>query len=112
MVNIPPKIGNSLAMLTIMCAAGGGVFFGLFSCGGKAWQHQAFLWIMLCGVLLSILVSGDLLRSWGRRGTFLVFVILVFVFFQALTAPFYPSAPSSPTEYGRRVFRVLESGPC
>lgn len=112
MIKAHSTVGDSLAISAAIFAAAGGIFFGLFSCGGMAWYSQAFILLAALLTGLSVLIPGNFLQSLWRRAAFPVFVFFIFIFIQAMAAPFYPSAPESAMDYWASALRVLEFGPC
>lgn len=100
------------AVVAIIFAAIGGIYFGFFSCGGHAWHLKLFLSMMAIITLLSVLFPGALLRSWQRRMIFPLTAILTFILLQAVTAPFYPSSPSGMEKYFETFIHTLEFGSC
>lgn len=98
--------------LALLLAGAGGIFFGLFPCGGVSWHLSAFYAALTAATLLAILIPKQ--RAWpvlSRIGT-VVAVIATFRTFQALAAPFYPAAPESWLQYFHMFVDALEHGPC
>ena len=56
----------------------GGVFFGLFSCGGYIWHRQAFFPILGGLLALTCIAPPTSLRSATRRATFVIGTIALF----------------------------------
>jgi hypothetical protein len=106
------RIGNISTVTALVVAAIGGIFFGLFSCGGYSWHHELFMAIVVPVTLIAILAPGTILRSWQRRVIFPFALIITYVLFQAASAPFYPATPDSVTQYFKESLRTLEFGPC
>jgi hypothetical protein len=112
MSKLVPLTRNFSAVVAIIFAAIGGIYFGLFSCGGYAWHFKLFVLLLALITLLAVLFPGAFLRSWQRRIIFPLAVIFTYVLLQAVTAPFYPSSPSDIAKYVESFVHTLEFGPC
>jgi hypothetical protein len=90
----------------------GGLYFGLFPCGGYAWHKEAFEWTL--GIVTVVAVVWPLRRRWPvlSRIGILLGVPVVFIMVRAAAAPFYPSAPESWEAFFRVFLSTLERGPC
>lgn len=88
----------------------GGLYSGLFSCGGHVWAWDAYLVVATASAVAVATVrrQAPVVPRLGVVGL----AIVVFVLVQAAAGPFYPSAPSSLTDYGVGFIRVLRSGAC
>jgi hypothetical protein len=98
-----------LHLIPIAVAVLGGVFFGLFSCGGYVWHWTAFRWLLGVSCILALAAPSTL--SWPRRAGLIALVIPVYLIAEALAAPFYPDTPSSVGEFLHRFVQTLETGP-
>jgi hypothetical protein len=104
---------TSLQLGAVIFAILGGVFLGLFSCGGYVWHAQAIV-----AAIGSLTLAAIVARFWTRgfalwRGTgFIVLVVASFVFSEATAAPFYPATPASVSEFWQSFIRTLQYGPC
>jgi hypothetical protein len=95
-----------------LVAVAGGVFFGLFSCGGYLWHRHVF-WILLAlPVIGATALPPTLLRPWPRRLAFVVSILAAFVTTRAVVSAFYPVAPTSWAEFAHAVWSGLVDGPC
>ena len=98
---------------SVVFAIFGGVFLGLYSCGGYIWHRQA---IATTIVLLSLaaLISRFWTRGFApwRSAWFVALVVGGFFVSEATAAPFYPAPPESLSEFLRSFVRTLEYGPC
>lgn len=98
--------------LTLLIAGLGGIYFGLFSCGGIGWHRTAFL-AGLAAAALIIPMPPALRRSPKlSRMAFLIGVFAIFHLFQLLAAPFYPRAPESWSEYFQLLRNTVAHGLC
>src|ERR1700736_259047 len=102
-----------LRVVAIAVAMLGGVFVGLFSCGGYAWHHQAIV------VAITLVTAASLITRFRFRGFalwrcigFIVLVVSSYFFSEADAAPFYPAPPASFSEFWRSFIQTLEYGPC
>ncbi len=88
----------------------GGVYFGLFSCGGYAWHWYALLGI--AALLSAWAVAAPVKKTvWGRLWP-LALAPVAFVLAEAVAAPFYPAAPTSLDQYGAQFALTLQRGAC
>lgn len=91
-------------------AAVGGVYFGLFSCGGYTWHWQAFLALAFASAVAVLIGSSRYTITW--RVAAVPVAVLLFVLVQAASASFHPNAPSSWDDFGVKLIRALEYGSC
>lgn len=90
----------------------GGVFFGLFSCGGYIWYGQVF-WATFIGVLmLSAFFAPPSLTTLIRKAAFCFFVVSGFFLTEAIASAFHPAAPKTVKEFFRALWLGLVYGPC
>lgn len=106
------RISNFATVVALLVAATGGIFFGLFSCGGYVWHGQLFMSIVVPVTLIAVLVPGTFLRSWQRRVLFPFAVLITYILFQAASGPFWPAPPESAAQYFDGFLKTLEFGPC
>ena len=98
-------IGYAIAIL-------GGIWFGLFSCGGYAWHKWTF-WYSLCAIAVVLLffpirpLPVTLRRIPAALGLFVVAFLV-----RSLVAAFYPGPPDSISSYISSVWLALTYGPC
>jgi hypothetical protein len=100
------------SIAAIAIAILGGVFFGLFSCGGYLWHQWVFLAILSAVVIIALLVPWRRKRPVLSRLTLLIVVIGANGAALGLSAPFYPAPPISIKDYGHRILLTLEYGAC
>jgi len=93
-------------------AVWGGVFFGLFSCGGYVWHWQLFEALLGVAMIATVVAPPWQLRSWPRRGVFVLALACGFVLTRAVASCFYPATPTSFGEFGRDVIHGLLRTPC
>jgi len=75
-------------------AVAGGIFLGLFSCGGYVWHQQLFAALFATSLLGSLLLPPDALKRWPRRAV-VVATLAAFVVIRAVASAFYPGTPRS-----------------
>lgn len=92
-------------------AAMGGVYFGLFSCGGHKWHWHAFLGIV-AAVLSAWAVAAPVKKAIWSRLLPLALAPVAFMLAEAATAPFYPDTPGSLDEYVTQFALTLQHGAC
>jgi hypothetical protein len=104
---------TGLQVGSVVFAILGGVFLGLFSCGGYVWHKQAIVAaiVLLTLAALCVRVSMRGCALWRSVG-FVALVVGCFFVSQATAAPFYPNAPASLSEFWQSFVRTLEYGPC
>jgi hypothetical protein len=106
------NVANALVLLTLTLAVLGGVFFGLFSCGGYIWHIQVYWAIALIFILGSMILKNKILNSMLSKILFPIFYLALFFISQSVAATFYPSAPENLSEFISNLFISLEYGPC
>jgi hypothetical protein len=104
--------GEALVVAAFLVGASGGIYFGLFSCGGLAWHSKAYLLLATSLIVGAVCVSNRHLRSLRLRAVFPFVIFAVFQVSQAAAAAFYPSPPKSIGEFFRLWVFTLEHGPC
>ena len=90
----------------------GGIYFGLFSCGGYAWHQQVFFAALAVCTFVALVVPLSRARPYLTRLGLVIGVGCGFVLSQAVAAPFYPAAPESWSAYFGAFARALVHGPC
>lgn len=90
----------------------GGVFFGLFSCGGYAWHKEAFFWLLVAVITIAALFPLHRKQPVLSRVAVVLGVPVLFLIVQTATAPFYPAPPASWSEFLQAFISTLERGPC
>jgi hypothetical protein len=93
-------------------SAAGGVFFGLFSCGGYHWHEQLFWLVFAVGALGTIVTPPQALRAWPRRAGVVALAVIAFVTIRAVASAFYPATPGSWRQFAQAVLSGLLYGPC
>jgi hypothetical protein len=89
----------------------GGIWFGLFSCGGYAWHKQLMHWSL---VVLATIVVAFPPWTWPATWRRLLLALGLFVAFylsRAMTAPFYLGVGSL-QDYVSQVLTAISYGPC
>ncbi|MBW0279696.1 hypothetical protein B4P00_17255 [Shewanella xiamenensis] len=103
---------NILVLFTLALAALGGIFFGLYSCGGYYWHIQAYWISALIFVVGSITLKNQVLNTLSSKLLFPIIYLVLFLASQSVAATFYPSAPESFSEFMRNFLITVEYGPC
>jgi len=97
-------------VILFFLAVVGGVYFGLFSCGLYTWHWQAFLALAFANAVLVLVGSSRSSIVW--RVAAVPVAAVLFALAQAASAPFYPNAPASWSDFSVKFIRVLEYGSC
>jgi len=111
MPSIPANGFKALAILALLLGALGGVWSGLFSCGGYVWHQQLMHWTLGALVAALLLYPPREAASLSRRLAIALAVLGTFFVVQALAAPFYPSFPGIGDSF-RQAGLALATGPC
>ena len=90
----------------------GGVFLGLFSCGGYAWQRSLVEVMGVVLVFLALFWPVSFLKPWWRRLLYPPAMFLLFRLTQGIASCFYPSlAPTWGGVWHDLIVGIWE-GPC
>src|SRR3990167_1098819 len=103
---------NTLVLFTLILAVLGGIFFGLYSCGGYYWHIQVYWITALLFVISSIALKNQFLKTLTSKLLFQIIYLALFLASQSVAATFYPSAPESFSEFIRNFLITVEYGPC
>lgn len=105
MKRVAPIAAGALAVL-------GGVFFGVFSCGGYVWHWELFEGLLAASLLFVLVLPPAPLRSWSRRAMFVMSVVCVFLVTRGVASAFYPAPPTSWEAFRRALVSAIVDGPC
>jgi hypothetical protein len=106
------KFSTLFLVLSILLAIGGGVFFGLFSCGGYRWHSQAFIAVFSFSLLALITFQPAMPKDRAIRVILGAGAVALFFVVRAGASAFYPDAPGSWGEFFERFYLGLLYGPC
>jgi len=106
------RITKSIFITLLCLAVLGGIYFGLFSCGGYVWHSQVFQAVFLGLLALATLLPPYSMKRIATRVCFAVGIVTVFAVMEAAAACFYPSAPVSLSEFFGSFLFHLKNGPC
>ena len=112
---MPIKISsptNILVLFTLTLAVLGGIFFGLYSCGGYYWHIQAYWITALLLVIGSVMLKSKMLKTLRSKLLFPINYLALFFASQSIAATFYPSAPESFSDFMSNFLITVEYGPC
>ena len=104
--------GRILNVAALAVAVVGGIFLGLFSCGGYAWHKPAFLALLVACTGAALFFPASAARPLAARIGLVVLVGIGYLASQAAAAAFYPAAPASWSEFATRFASSLVHGPC
>lgn len=102
---IPPVVA-------IAEAVAGGVYFGLFSCGGYGWHQDLFWIVFLSSLAFVMLVPPRALRGASKRLGFTTAAVAAFLIIRGAASAFYPAPPESWGEFGADTWIGIWYGPC
>jgi hypothetical protein len=88
-----------IAALAFACL--GGIYFGLFSCGGYVWHRPLYFGLLAAITLVALVVPSRRTRPILERIGVVAGISVAFFFTEALAAPFYPATPESWSEFMR-----------
>lgn len=90
----------------------GGVYLGLFACGGFLWHRMLIERVCMGSAAASFLLPPVFLKQWYRRILLLPAIYLLFNAVQCFTNCFYPSPPSSLRELIHDFILHWQTGLC
>jgi hypothetical protein len=106
-----PNMTKSTYLAALFLGMLGGVYFGLFSCGGYVWHKQAFLTVFFGALLLVTALPPYSAKRIGARVLVVLGIVTVFAVTEATAACFYPDSPASWTQFRGEFVYHLENGP-
>jgi hypothetical protein len=106
-------------VVPLAVAMTGGIYFGLFSCGGYAWHKSLYNFLLVSVNILCFIIFWKKREKAEGRGktmaSLIIFTVLVwatYMTFEAAAATFYPESPTSLSDFWRRFLTSLKYGPC
>jgi hypothetical protein len=111
-VSSASRAADACVFVSLLVAALGGVYFGLFSCGGFAWHKPAFFAVLVSMCAYAALRPSTLLPSTRSRAGFVVCVPAVYIILASASSAFYPSAPRSLDKFTALFLNALLLGAC
>ena len=102
-------LSNALALLVAIL---GGIFFGLFSCGGYSWHRTAFYAFLGICTATALCFPASPGRPLMARIGLVLLIFLGYFTSRAVAAAFYPSAPGSWSEFFSRFASSWFYGAC
>ena len=90
----------------------GGLFFGLFSCGGYVWHKQLHTSLMIMASIFILFVPPKFLDALWKRLSFLVLSFVLFVVVRAAASAYYPASPENMSEFIQSFITGVQYGPC
>ena len=100
------------SIFAILFAVFGGVFFGLFSCGGYVWHQQLFAALFIGILLVLLFVPSAVLNKAWKRIALVVIATGLFFLIRSVASTFYPATPESWSGFFASFVRGLQYGPC
>jgi len=89
----------------------GGIFFGLFSCGGYVWHKQLFYAVFLGLLALGVILPPYSAKQIGLRLVAGLGLLVVFAVVEATAACFYLDNPTSWADFKKEFLYHLECEP-
>ena len=102
---------KALVVFAFLIAVLGGIWFGVFSCGGYVWHRQLMHWTLGALAVSLLLYPPRLAAPLTRRVLLALGLVGAFFLARALAAPLYPAFPGF-GDYFRQVGLALFTGPC
>lgn len=112
MIDKDKKTSTLIFLLSLFIAITGGIYFGLFSCGGYLWKQQFFTIALMASLLLFVIFPFSTIKDFAIRLAIGAIVILIFIVTRAGASVFYPVTPNSWTEFVNSFLIGLLHGPC
>ncbi len=106
------KVSKSILFATITVASLGGIYFGLFSCGGYVWHKQLFSVVFTVLLFLFVVFPPHKLKRINKRLPLFLLLIALFFVVRAAASAYYPAPPESIAEFFNEFLRGLIYGPC
>lgn len=104
--------GNAVVYGALLFSVCLGIYNGLYPCPHYLWEGWVEVIILLGLAMVPLLFASHILRVWWLRVLFPLGIVGLTVICGYLSAPFYPSAPSTLTEYIHSVNETWKYGPC
>lgn len=101
-----------LTAMPVCIALLGGIYFGLFSCGGNFGHETAFAWGLFAGMVVWLAVPPIRRQPMWLRILVVLLVPIAFGTAQAAAAPFYPASPDSLGAFVRSFLHTIQYGRC
>jgi len=101
-----------LFVFSIFLSTAGGIFFGLFSCGGYRWHSQAFTVAFSLSLLVLFIFPRAKPKDTIKRAIIAVGIVFFFFVVRAGASAFYPAVPASWGDFFNGFCRGLLYGPC
>jgi hypothetical protein len=98
--------------LSLLVAVLGGIFFGLFSCGGHSWHGTAFFALLGICTAAALYFPVSPGRPLAARVGLVLLIFFGYLTSRAAAAAFYPSAPESWSEFSSRFAASWFHGSC
>lgn len=105
-------VSISAVVLLGLLAGAGGVFFGLFYCGGYIWHKQAHMFLMVIVSVLILVVPPKFLGAIWKRISYIAISVILFILVRAASSAFYPVSPGSVGEFLKSFIWGVQYGPC
>lgn len=106
------RMTRSIFITSFSLAVLGGIYFGLFACGGYVWHSHVFQTVFLGLLALATFLPPYSMKRIATRVSVAVAIVIVFAVTEAATTCFYPLSPDSWSEFLRGFLLHLKNGPC
>lgn len=98
--------------MSVVIAIAGGIFFGLFSCGGYVWHKQLFNSVFTVSLICVFCLMSSLCVPLWKRFAVIVILFYLFITIRAVSSTFYPAKPESWSEFFHQFYIGFLYGPC
>jgi len=106
------NISNGMVILLAFLVIAGGIFFGLFSCGGYVWHKQLHTSLMAIASIFIMVAPPNFLRNIWRRAAFITTSLVLFIVVRAFASAFHPAPPENISEFMKSFVIGVQYGPC
>jgi hypothetical protein len=112
MKSIENKLRFYILIVSLIFTVGGGIYFGLFSCGGYVWHKKMFVLSFSAALLYLFIWPLPKLSKMSIRSSFVAGNVILYFVVQSASSAFYPAAPKSWNEFIDIFIFKLINGPC
>jgi len=112
MKSIENQLRFYILIVSLIFAVGGGIYFGLFSCGGYVWHKKMFVLFFSAALLSLFIWPHPKLSKMSIRSSCVACNVILYFVMQSASSAFYPAAPKSWNEFIDIFIFKLLNGSC